>query len=255
MTKRSSLAVLAVTAVTAVTVVAVAAALAHPAEAVDLSKLQKGYFAGTRAGSWARYEQVTTDAKGKVTTVVQTVSRLENEGDRVWMETRTEPKEGKKKASTAKFLMKTDFRPEKNALDFLNYIDRVIMQEDGGKAQEMPIDQFRAFTGGISVDYGVDVEAKGSESVEGKACDRFGMKGSFDVKILFMRMKGTWVSDVWLSDGVPFGRVKESIATSDEKGKLMSRTESRLLEAGSGAVSRIKGPVEKVEIPKLPFGG
>jgi len=229
--------------------------LALPAAAGDLSKIQKAYFAGTRPGSWAKYEQVTTDAKGKVTTAVQTLSRLENEGDRTWLETRIEPKDGKKKGSTTKLLMKIDFRPEKNALDFMNYVDRVVMQEDGGKAQEIPFDQFRTLMGGITVDYGADVEARGSETVEGKACDRYLMKGAFDVKILFMRMKGTWVSEMWLSDAVPFGRVKESIATSDENGKLMSKTESRLLDSGTGAVSRIQGPVEKVEMPKLPWGG
>jgi len=159
------------------------------------------------------------------------------------------------KPSTTKLLMKTDFRPEKNALDFMNYIERVIMQEDGGKAQEIPFDQFRALMGGIVVDYGTDVEPKGGETVEGKACDRYHMKGAFDAKILFMRLKGTWESDVWLSDAVPFGRVKESMVTSDEKGKLMSKMESRLLDTGTGAVSRIKGPVEKLEMPKLPWGG
>lgn len=233
---------------------ALGATLALPAAGADLTKIQKAYFGGTKPGVWARYEQVTTDAKGKASTTTQTVSRLENEGDRVWFETRNEPKEGgKQKPSTTKMLMNTDFRPEKNALDFMKYIDRVIVQEDGGKAQEMPMEQFRALVGGIQADYGADVESKGSETVDGKSCDRYRMKGAFDVKVVFIRMKGTWDSELWLSDSVPFGRVKESITVLDEKGKPMSKTDTRLLETGTGAVSRIKGPVDKVEIPKMPW--
>lgn len=235
--------------------VVLAASHAPTAFGADLAKLQKAYFGGSKPGAWARYEQVTTDAKGKVTTSVQTVSRLENEGDRVWIETRTEPKEGKPKPSTTKMLMNPDFKVEKNALDFMKFIDRVIVQEDGGKAQEMPMDMFRSVMGGIQLDYGADLEAKGTETVEGKSCDRYELKGAFDAKIAFFRMKGSWTSDLWLNDSVPFGRVKESVTMVDEKGKPMSKIETRLLETGTGATSRIKGPVEKVEMPKMPWGG
>jgi hypothetical protein len=43
--------------------------------------------------------------------------------------------------------------------------------------------------------------------------------------------------------------------TKDDKGRLMSTTEMRVLDSGSGATSQIKGPVKAIEIPKMPWGG
>jgi hypothetical protein len=41
------------------------------------------------------------------------------------------------------------------------------------------------------------------------------------------------------------------MVTKDEKGNISSKSETKLLETGSGATSRIKGPVQKVDLPKL----
>ncbi len=227
---------------------------ASPAAAADLGKLQKAYFSGTKPGSFAKYEQTTTDAKGKVSVSISTISRLENEGNRIWFEIRMEPKSGgKQKASTMKYLLKEDFKVEKNALNYFNYIDRIIMQEDGGQAQELPMETFRTLGSAFvsNVDYGSDVTPKGTDTVDGKSCDRYGLSGKFEFKVVFMTIKGTYEGDLWLNDSVPFGRVKESTVTKDDKGSLTSKSESKLLETGTGATSRIKGPVQKVDLPKM----
>jgi hypothetical protein len=57
-----------------------------------------------------------------------------------------------------------------------------------------------------------------------------------------------------MSDAVPFGRIAEKTVTKDDKGRLQSTTEMRLLETGTGARSAIKGPVKKIEMPKMPWG-
>ena len=228
-----------------------------PAPGADLSSLQKAYFAGTKPGSWARYEQTTTDAKGKVQKSVMTFSRLANEGDRTWLEIRTEPKEGSKaKPTTMKYLMNLDFKVEKNALDYVKHIDRLILQEDGKEAMEYPPDMLQTVLGAlaVSVDYGADVTSLGGGSEGGTPCDRYSMNGSFDVKMAFIRMKGTTESDICLSEKVPFGRVAEATVTKDEKGKQTMRSEMKLLETGTGATSRITGPVKKIEMPKMPWG-
>ncbi len=234
--------------------VAVLISVASVAPAADLSSVQKAYFGATKPGTWARYEMKSVDQKGRETMSVQTVSRLENEGDRIWMEVRTEPKGGKQKASTLKYLLKQGFRMEKNALDFMKSIDRIITQEDGGEAAEMPIEMLKmAANLAGNVDYGSDVTSKGTETVDGRTADHYAMSGKFAMKVVFAEIKGSWASDLWLSDSIPFGRVKESTTTKDESGKLMARTDTRLLETGSGAKSRITGPVKKSEVPKLPF--
>ncbi len=230
--------------------------LAAGSARADLSKLTKPYFSGTKPGAFAKYEQTTTDPKGKTAVVEMTVARLENEGQRIWMEIRIDPKAGsKQKAQTTRYLLNPAFQPEKNPLNFVNYIDRVISQEDGKKAAELPWEMLRPMMQSVlgMVNFGTDVTEKGPDTVDGKACDRFGLSGRYEIKILFITMKGTYESDLWLSDSVPFGRVKEVDVVKDEKGNV-TKTVWKLIGSGSGYVSKITGPVEKSETPKLPFG-
>lgn len=236
-----------------------AAAVAAPAaSAADAATtFQKSFFVATKPGAWAKYEQTTTDAKGKVQKSEMTVSRLEGEGDRVWFEMRSVPKEGTKgKPTTLKYLLNTDFKVEKNALDYTKYIERIVLQADGEDAAEYPPEMLRQVGAAFAtnVDYGSNVTPLGAGSAEGKSCDRYRIQGSFDVKILFVRMKGTTDSEICMSDAVPFGRVAEKTVTSDDKGKLMSTVEWKLVDMGTGAVTRIKGPVKKVELPGMPWG-
>jgi hypothetical protein len=223
----------------------------------DLARLTKPYFAATKPGAFAKYEQTTTDPKGKTAIVEMTVARLENDGQNVWMEIRIDPKAGsRQKAQTTRYLLNPAFQPEKNPLNFVNYIERVITQEDGKKATEMPWEMLRPMMQSVlgMVDFGSDVTAKGPDTVDGKPCDRYGISGRYELKILFFNVKGTYESDLWLSDGVPFGRVKEVDVVKDEKGNV-TKTEWKLLGTGSGYVTKITGPIEKSQPPpKLPFG-
>ena len=223
----------------------------------DLSKLKKAYFAGTKPGAYAKWEQTTTDPKGKTSVVEMTMARLENEGEMVWIEFRVDPRAGsKQKPGTTRYLLNPNFQPEKNPLDFVKYIERVIMQEDGKEAAEMPWEMVRPLMQGVlgMVNFGGDVVEKGPEAVDGRACDRFGISGRYEMKILFFSLKGTYESDLWISDSVPFGRVKETDVVKDDKGNV-TRTDWKLVGSGSGYVSKITGPVKKSEpMPKLPFG-
>jgi len=234
-------------------VMSLAAGAAH----ADLSKLKKAWFGGTKPGTYATWEQTTTDPKGKTSVVEMTMARLENEGETVWLEFRVVPKAGsKQKPSTTRYLLNPQFQPEKNPLDFVKYIERVIVQDDGKEAAEMPWEMVRPLMQNVlgMVDFGGDVAEKGPETVDGKACERFSMSGRYEVKILFFSLKGTYESEIWLSDSVPFGRVKETDVLKDDKGNV-TRTDWKLIGSGSGYVSKITGPVKKSEpMPKLPFG-
>src|SRR5271169_4381529 len=181
---------------------------ASSAVATPLGKLQKAYFSATKPGSFAKYEQTTTDARGKVSVSISTISRLENAGDRIWFEVHTEPKNGgKQKASTMKYLLKEDFNVEKNALDYFNYVDQIadpsamwagdvsviVQDDDGSPAREISMQAFRTLYGAFisNVDYGSDVTPKGTETVDGKSCDRYGLSGKFEFKVVFMNIKRT----------------------------------------------------------------
>lgn len=231
---------------------------AGAAPAADLGKFQKAYFGSTKPGSWVKYEQTSTDAKGKVSKTEVTLSRLEGDGARVWFEMRSVPKEGAKgKPTTMKYLLNTDFQVEKDALAFLKHIEKIVMQEDGKEATEFPAEMLQQVGGAFAsnVDYSTNVEAIGACSADGKGGEKYRMQGAFDVKVVFIRMKGTTDTELCMSDAVPFGRLFEKTVTKDDKGRLMSTVEMRVLDSGSGATSAIKGPVKAIDIPKLPFGG
>ena len=231
--------------------------LGSAAPAADLATFQKAYFGSTKPGSWARYEQTTTDAKGKVQKVETTLSHLESDGSQVTFEVRVVPKAGAKgKPTTMRYTLETVFKVEKNALDYMKYVEQMVFQEDGGEAMEYPPDMMRQVASAFvsNVDYGASVTALGACAAEGRSGEKYGIQGSFDVKIAFIRMKGTTETELCMSDAVPFGRIAEKTVTKDDKGRLQSTTEMRLLETGSGAKSAIKGPVKKVEMPKMPWG-
>ena len=232
--------------------------LGSAATAADLATFQKAYFGSTKPGSWVKYEQTQTDPKGKVQKSELTLSRLGGEGDRTWFEMRIVPKEGSKgKPTTIKYLLNTDFKVEKNALDYMKYVQTMIMQEDGQEAMEYPADMMSQVgaTFASYVDYGANVTSLGPCSADGKTGEKLRIQGSFDVKVVIVRMKGTTDTELCLSDSVPFGRLWEKTVTTSDKGKPMGTTEMRLLDSGSGAVSAIKGPAKKVEMPKMPWGG
>ncbi len=233
-------------------------AVGSSAPAADLATFQKAYFNSTKPGSWVKYEQTSTDPKGKVQKTEVTMSRLGGDGDSIWFEIRSVPMEGTKgKPTTLKYLLNTDFKVEKNALDYMKYVQTMIMQEDGKEAMEYPADMMGQVAAAFAsyVDYGANVTALGPCSAEGKTGEKYRIQGSFDVKIVIVRMKGTTDSELCMSESVPFGRLYEKTVTTSDKGKPMGTTEMRVLDSGSGAVSAIKGPVKKVEMPKMPWGG
>lgn len=227
------------------------------ARAADLTTFQKATFSSTKPGSWARYEQTSADAKGKTQKTEVTLSRLGGDGDSVWFEVRSVPKEGAKgKPTTMKYRLNTDFRVEENALDYMKHVEAMIFQVDGDEAVEYPPDMMRQVAASFVsfVDYGAGVTSLGACSAEGRSGQKYAIHGSFDVKVVFVRMKGTSESELCMSDSVPFGRIAEKTVTKDDKGRLTNTIEMRLLDSGSGATSAIKGPVKKVEMPPMPWG-
>lgn len=232
--------------------------LGTAAPAGDVMTFQKAYFGSTKPGSWVRYEQTTTDAKGKVQKAEVTLSHLETEGERITFEMRSVPKEGGKKDKpvTMRYVLNTDFKPEKNVLNYMKYVEKMVFQVEGEKAMEYPPDMMNQVAAAFvtNVDYDANVKGAGACGAEGRSGEKYTVSGSFDFKIAFVRMRGTTETELCMSDSVPFGRIAEKTVSKDDKGKVTSTTEMKLLETGTGAKTSIKGPVEKVEMPKMPWG-
>ncbi len=238
--------------------------LASQATAADLTTFQKAWFASTKPGTWVKYEQTMTDPEGRIRTSEITLSRLGGDGDATWLEMRVVPRKGtqfapktigtKDKPLTLRYLLKTDFKVEKNALDHVKHVERFILQEDGGDATEYPVEAMSLVTPTLPthVDYGANATSLGACAHDGRSGERVRIEGSFDVKVedsqrpwAYTRRKGTTETEVCLGDAVPFGRLHEKTVTKDDKGKLIGTTETRVLDSGSGATSAIRGPVQK----------
>ena len=110
---------------------------------------------------------------------ISTISRLEDEGNRICFEVHAEPESGKQRGSTAKVLLKEDFDMERNALDYLDHVDEIIAQDDGNPARELSMQAFRVLYPAFvrNVDYDLDVTPEGTETVDGRSCDRYRLSG------------------------------------------------------------------------------
>jgi hypothetical protein len=209
-------------------------ALAFAALAADAAAagFQKPYYGATRAGTFAR--QKATDEKGAVTEYVY--SRLADVGtDRV-IELAYKMLSGQFKGtnSTTTCLVPADFALESDAVDFMAHSRRCASSSDGGAVTEYPRETMKAIAQGMT-NYAAIVSFKGTEAVAGKPCDRY----AYEYKGHYMNVPVTVTGDMWLSDTVPFGLVKEVMSQRDAGGKTLTRIETVLVESGEGATSAL----------------
>jgi hypothetical protein len=195
---------------------------------------KKAYFGQTTPGSFARLRM--TDEKGAVSEY--TYSRLADQGDDRWIELHYTVVSGQFKGtdSVTACLVPASFALEQDAIDFQAHARRCAANSGGGKATEFPADTMRAIASGM-IDYASLVVFKGTEKVDGRACDHY----TYAYKTSIMNKPGTMNGDLWLSDTVPFGVVKEASTTVDASGKVLSKYENVLVETGTNARSALAG--------------
>ena len=134
-------------------------------------------------------------------------------------------------------LVPAGFALEQDAIDFQAHARRCAANSGGGKATEYPPEIMKAIASGV-INYASLVVFKGTDKVEGRACDHY----TYAYKTTIMNKPGTMNGDLWLSDAVPFGLVKESATTVDAAGKALSKYETVLVETGTSAPGRSHGP-------------
>jgi hypothetical protein len=203
-------------------------------EAGEQPGFKKPYFGATKAGSFAR--QKATDEKGAVSEY--TYSRLADvAGERV-IEMRYEVVSGQFKGtkSITGCLVPASFPLESDAIDFQAHARRCVGGTDGAHATEYPPVTMKAIADGMT-NYAAIVTFKGVETVDGKPADRYG----YEYKSSFKNIAATTTGDLWLSDAVPFGLVKDVMTMRDASGKTLTRIETVLAEAGEGARTALPG--------------
>jgi len=215
---------------------------------------KKAYFGQTTPGSFARLRM--TDEKGAVSEY--TYSRLADQGEDRWIELHYAVISGQFKGtdSVTACLVPAGFALEQDAIDFQAHARRCAANSGGGKATEYPPEIMKAIASGV-INYASLVVFKGTDKVEGRACDHY----TYAYKTTIMNKPGTMNGDLWLSDAVPFGMVKESATTVDASGKVLSKYETVLAETGTNARTALagwswgKGTGARAAAPPAPAAG
>jgi len=195
---------------------------------------KKPYFGATKPGTFAH--QRSTDEKGAVTDY--TYSRLPDVAGEPVIELTYEIVSGQFKGtnSVTGCLMPASFPLDNDAIDFQGHARRCVAGTGGGKPTEYPAATMKAIAQGIT-DYAAISTFKGTETVNGKPADRYG----YEYKSSYMNTPATTTGDLWLSDAVPFGLVKEVMTLRDGSGKTLSHIETVLVNTGTDAHTALPG--------------
>ncbi len=208
-------------------------------------ELQKAYFGSTRPGDWIAQELTAPD--GSRSTYIS--ERLPDEGGRVVVALSVKVLAGAGEGSESKNIMHlpTSFNFASDWLSYGKFTEKMSMEYSGTSMDidDATLEIIRA----SSKDYRGTVSFVGEETIDGYVCDHYtysmGVAGAPT-----QREEG----DLWLSESVPFGIVRQDAKTLGEDGVEISSYVIRMTEKGSEELTT--NPVEPVvaepESPKLP---
>jgi hypothetical protein len=183
---------------------------------------KKAYFGATKPGTWARYIDHSSDPANVDMTVTQT--RLGDDEGRPRIEM-TMDSNGKYPLVLNRYTMKTGFDVNR---DLIDYGPAIVGGEGGDADTQTPLDAATArLIAENMTAYGPSVVFKSSEAVDGKKTDRY----SYVIKRPGPSVE---TGDLWLSDAVPFGVVRNTFTIKEANGKTTS-FERKLVASGSGA--------------------
>ncbi len=195
---------------------------------------KKPYFGATKPGSFAKLK--STDDKGAVTEY--TYARLPDQKGEAWLETGMAIVSGQFKgtSSVTSCLMPAAFPLESDAIDFQGHARRCVASTGGGQPIEYPASTIKAILDG-GTNYAKLVSFKGTETVDGRTADHYTYADATN----FMNVPAHTTGDLWVSEAVPFGVVREVMTTRDKAGKVLTKSEIVLVATGQDARSAMKG--------------
>jgi hypothetical protein len=189
--------------------------------AVASAGWKKAYFGATKPGTWARYIDHSSDPANVDMTVTQT--RLGDDEGRPQIELKMDSN-GKYPLVLNRYTMKSGFDVDRDLLDY----GPSIVAGAGGDADNQTV--LDAATVKIIAEnmaaYGPAVVFKGGEVVDGKKTDRY----SYSIK---RPGSSTESGDLWLSDAVPFGVVRNTFTITE--GAKSTKFERKLIASGAGS--------------------
>jgi hypothetical protein len=183
---------------------------------------KKAYFGAIGPGSWARYDDVSSPPDMKSTT---TQTRLADQEGLARISLRMEFANNQYPPVINEYTLESGFPIGHDLIDYMTKISAG--SASGGDSMMTfdanTIDAVRK----NSVPYGPVVVFKSTETVGGRNCDRYSytIKHPGDPVIIE-------TGDLWMSDTVPFGIVKQTFTMKDSSGKVTSKFERNLIASG-----------------------
>ena len=196
---------------------------------------KKAYFGATKPGTWARYADHSSDPAGGDMTTTQT--RLPDEDGQVRLESKMDSG-GRYPLVVNRYTLKSGFAPDH---DLIDYGPAIVAEMAGdGSATMQALDAATvALIAKAMPQYAPTAVFKGSETVDGMKADRYSYT---------LNHPGPTVEtgDLWLSDLVPFGVVKNTFTMKDANGK--TSTFARKLIASGADIASPKGSAGRTAV-------
>jgi hypothetical protein len=187
---------------------------------------KKAYFGATKPGTWARYVDHSSDPDNADMTV--TMTRLTDDEGRPRIETKMDSG-GKYPLMLTRYTMKSTFNVDRDLIDY----GPAIVAGETGTAEDslttLDANTVKIIAGAMLPYSGMVF--KSSEVVDGKKTDRYSYT---------MKRPGDSVEtgDLWLSDSVPFGIVRNTFTIKEAGGKSTA-FERKLVASGAEDVSPV----------------
>jgi len=201
----------------------VAAVLLFAAFGAGAGELKKDYFGATKPGAWV--EQALSSPDGSKSTY--TSQRLPDEDGHVVLALSVKVIAGAGAGSESKNIcvMPVDFNLARDFLSYGKFTEKMTMEFSGMK---MPVDNttLDAIRKG-SKDYRGGVTFEGSETIDGRSCDRY----AYSISIAGPAPSKE-AGKLWLDPTLPFGIVRQTAKVLKDDGSVASEYEIKLTGSG-----------------------
>jgi hypothetical protein len=183
---------------------------------------KKAYFGATPPGSWARYSDTAPEMK-----MTTTMTRLADDGGSARVELLITFANDQYPPVRNSYTLRKGFALDRRLIDYMSGVAAGSIVS--GDADPTVLDETTiAAIVKNSAAYEPSATFKGTESVGGKQADRYGYVLHHDGDPATIE-----TGDLWLSDAVPFGIVKQTSVTKDANGKVTTSYERTLIESGA----------------------
>ena len=184
---------------------------------------KKPYFGSTPPGSWARYTDSSPDMK-----MTTTMKRLDNEEGQARVELLVEFADNQYPPVHNNYTLRKDFPVERRLIDYMSGI-----QAGSASAGDAEATVFDDATLAAIVKnaprYEPTATFVGTETMNGKKTDHYTYTVRYESQDEATVPSTTESGDLWLCDTVPFGLVKQTSVTKDDKGNVTTKYERVLV--------------------------